>query len=48
VLIAGGTPSWRAESMPFGGVEDFGLGREGIRSAIEEMSEPRILVMAGL
>ena len=47
-LIVGDTPSWRTESMPFGGVKDSGLGREGIRSAIEEMTEPRILVMAGL
>jgi glyceraldehyde-3-phosphate dehydrogenase (NADP+) len=34
--------------MPFGGVKDSGLGREGIRSAIDEMTEPRILVVAGL
>jgi acyl-CoA reductase-like NAD-dependent aldehyde dehydrogenase len=47
-LIVGDTPCWRAESMPFGGVKDSGLGREGIRSAIEEMTEPRMLVMAGL
>jgi len=47
-LIVGDTPSWRAESMPFGGIKDSGLGREGIRSAIEEMTEPRMLVMAGL
>jgi acyl-CoA reductase-like NAD-dependent aldehyde dehydrogenase len=47
-LIVGDTPSWRTESMPFGGVKDSGLGREGIRSAIEEMTEPRMLVMAGL
>jgi acyl-CoA reductase-like NAD-dependent aldehyde dehydrogenase len=47
-LIVGDTPSWRLDSMPFGGVKDSGLGREGIRSAIEEMTEPRMLVMAGL
>jgi acyl-CoA reductase-like NAD-dependent aldehyde dehydrogenase len=34
--------------MPFGGDKDSGLGREGIRSAIEEMTEPRVLVMSGL
>jgi acyl-CoA reductase-like NAD-dependent aldehyde dehydrogenase len=47
-LIVGDTPSWRVDSMPYGGVKDSGLGREGIRSAIEEMTEPRMLVMSGL
>jgi acyl-CoA reductase-like NAD-dependent aldehyde dehydrogenase len=47
-LIVGDTPSWRADSMPFGGVKDSGIGREGIRSAIVEMTESRMLVMAGL
>jgi acyl-CoA reductase-like NAD-dependent aldehyde dehydrogenase len=31
--------------MPYGGVKDSGIGREGLRYAIEEMTEPRILVM---
>ncbi len=47
-LIVGDTPSWRLDPMPFGGVKNSGLGREGIRSAIEEMTEPRMLVMAGI
>ena len=47
-LIVGDTPTWRLDPMPFGGVKDSGLGREGIRSAIDEMTEPRILVVAGL
>ena len=47
-LIVGDTPSWRLDPMPYGGVKDSGLGREGIRSAIEEMTEPRMLVMAGI
>jgi acyl-CoA reductase-like NAD-dependent aldehyde dehydrogenase len=47
-LIIGDTPSWRLDPMPFGGVKDSGLGREGLRSAIEEMTEPRMLVMSGV
>jgi acyl-CoA reductase-like NAD-dependent aldehyde dehydrogenase len=47
-LIVGDTPSWRLDPMPYGGVKDSGLGREGVRSAINEMTEPRMLVMAGL
>ena len=44
-LIVGDTPTWRLDPMPYGGVKDSGLGREGVRSAIEEMTEPRMLVM---
>jgi acyl-CoA reductase-like NAD-dependent aldehyde dehydrogenase len=47
-LIVGDTPTWRVEAMPYGGVKDSGLGREGLRSAIEEMTEPRMLVMTTL
>ena len=31
--------------MPYGGVKDSGLGREGVRYAIEEMTEPRLLML---
>jgi len=44
-LIAGDVPSFRIDHMPYGGVNDSGLGREGLRYAIEEMTEPRLLVM---
>ncbi len=47
-LVVGDTPNWRLDPMPYGGVKESGLGREGIRSAIQEMTEPRMLVMASV
>ena len=44
-LVAGDVPSFRIDHMPYGGVKDSGLGREGLRYAIEEMTEPKLLVM---
>ncbi len=43
-LIINGVPGFRVDSMPYGGVKDSGLGREGVRYAMEDMSEPRLLV----
>jgi acyl-CoA reductase-like NAD-dependent aldehyde dehydrogenase len=43
-IIIGGVPGFRVDSMPYGGVKDSGLGREGVRYAMEEMTEPRLLV----
>ncbi len=45
-LIVGDVPTFRVDPMPYGGVKDSGFGREGIRYAIEEMTERRLLVMA--
>lgn len=44
-VIIGDVPSWRVDNMPYGGVKESGLGREGIRYAIEDMTERRLLVI---
>ncbi|MBZ5573344.1 MAG: aldehyde dehydrogenase family protein [Acidobacteriia bacterium] len=44
-VIGGDVPAFRIDHMPYGGVKDSGLGREGLRYAIEEMTEPKLLVM---
>jgi len=43
-VVIGDVPSWRVDHMPYGGVKESGLGREGVRFAMEDMSEIRMLV----
>lgn len=44
-VIVGDVPSFRVDSMPYGGVKGSGLGREGVRYAIEDMTQARLLVI---
>jgi acyl-CoA reductase-like NAD-dependent aldehyde dehydrogenase len=44
-VIVGDVPSWRVDHMPYGGVKESGQGREGVRFAMEEMTEIRLFVL---
>ena len=44
-VVIGDVPSWRVDHMPYGGVKDSGIGREGVRWAIEHLSEVRLMVV---
>lgn len=45
-VIVNDIPTWRTDAMPYGGVKDSGLSREGLRWSIEDMTEPRLLAFA--
>ena len=47
-VVVGDVPSFRAEQMPYGGLKESGVGREGVRSAMEDYTEPRVLVLSGV
>jgi aldehyde dehydrogenase (NAD+) len=47
-VIVGDVPSYRADQMPYGGTKDSGTGREGVRAAMDDLTEPRVLVLTGL
>ena len=44
-VLIGDVPSWRVDHMPYGGVKESGFGREGVRFAMEEMTEIRLLAI---
>jgi acyl-CoA reductase-like NAD-dependent aldehyde dehydrogenase len=45
-VIVNDVSAFRADQMPYGGAKDSGFGREGLRYAMEEMTEPRIMVLS--
>ncbi|XVU21828.1 aldehyde dehydrogenase family protein [Actinoplanes sp. CA-054009] len=47
-VIVGDVPSFRADQMPYGGVKGSGVGREGVASAMEDYTEPRVMVISGV
>jgi len=44
-VIVNDVPTFRVDNMPYGGVKDSGFGREGVRYAMEEMTERRLIVI---
>jgi acyl-CoA reductase-like NAD-dependent aldehyde dehydrogenase len=44
-VVIGDVPSFRVDHMPYGGIKESGLGREGVRFAMEDMTEIRLLVI---
>src|SRR5439155_23874049 len=47
-LIVGDVPSYRADQMPYGRLKASGTGREGLRSAMSDFTEERVMVLTGL
>ncbi|MFF7678654.1 aldehyde dehydrogenase family protein [Actinacidiphila glaucinigra] len=47
-VVIGDAPSYRADQMPYGGVKDSGVGREGVKYAMEDYTYERVLVLTGL
>jgi acyl-CoA reductase-like NAD-dependent aldehyde dehydrogenase len=44
-VVANDVPTYRVDNMPYGGIKMSGFGREGVRYAMEEMTEPKLLVL---
>ena len=45
-VLINDVPTFRVDNFPYGGTKDSGIGREGVRFAMEEMSEPKVLVVS--
>lgn len=48
IVMVGDSPSYRADNLPYGGWKDSGVGREGVRAAMNEFTDARGLVLRGL
>jgi aldehyde dehydrogenase (NAD+) len=47
-VIIGDVPSYRADQMPYGGVKDSGVGREGVASAMDDYTFEKVMVLTGI
>ncbi|MCY9785425.1 aldehyde dehydrogenase family protein [Nocardiopsis sp. EMB25] len=47
-VVIGDVPTFRADQMPYGGIRKSGVGKEGVRSAMEDLTYERVLVLTGI
>jgi len=47
-VVINDVPTTRLDTQPYGGIKSSGLGREGIRSGIEEFTEPKVLLLKNI
>ncbi|MBR8744707.1 aldehyde dehydrogenase family protein [Nocardiopsis sp. MG754419] len=47
-VVVGDVPTFRADQMPYGGVKGSGVGKEGVRSAMTDLTDERILILTGI
>ena len=47
-MVVGDVPSFRADQMPYGGIKESGVGREGLKYAMADFSYERVLVLTGI
>jgi len=47
-VVVGDVPSFRADQMPYGGVKESGTGREGVRAAMDDLTEEHVTVLTGI
>ena len=47
-MVVGDVPTFRADQMPYGGVKGSGVGKEGVRSAMTDLTDERVLVLTGI
>ncbi len=47
-VVIGDVPSYRADQMPYGGMKESGVGREGLRSAMADYTEEKVMILTGL
>jgi aldehyde dehydrogenase (NAD+) len=47
-VVIGDAPTFRADQMPYGGIKSSGVGREGLRFAMQDLTYDKVLVLTGI